>query len=140
MSTTLTSMRQMFDLADEVRRMFAEPASLDAPGLYPQVDIRVTGDEVILTAELPGVSREALVIEVEGRQLALRGEKPAPAEHEGALAVHRERRYGRFERTFELGFDVDRDQIEADFRDGVLSVRLPKQEAAKPRRIEVRGA
>ncbi|MCC7493944.1 MAG: Hsp20/alpha crystallin family protein [Fimbriimonadaceae bacterium] len=131
-----TTMQQMLEMADDVRRAFGEG---DPGGLYPPVDIRATEAEVVLVAELPGASRDDLVIEVEGRHLTLRGEKPGPAEAADATPVHRERRYGKFERTFELNFEVNREAIAADFRDGVLTVRLPKMEAARPRRIEVTG-
>lgn len=124
------------DLANEMKRLFDEFAPWSGE-VYPPVDIRVTGDEVTLTAEMAGVKREDLAIEVEGRHLTLSGTKPEPKRAESDVAVHRERRYGRFERTFELGFEVDRDRINADYCNGVLTVRLPKSEAAKPRRIEV---
>ncbi len=122
----------------ELRQMFEALGDLRSGGEhFPPVDIRVEDEQVVLTAELPGVRREDLTLDVEGRHLLIRGEKPAPAEREGDVAVHRERQFGPFERTFELGFEVDRDKIEATCRDGVLTIRLPKAEAAKPKRIEV---
>ena len=121
----------------ELRQMFEDFESRPTGGTYPPVDIRVEDEQVVLTAELPGVRREDLSLDVEGRHLVIRGEKPAPAEQESDVQVHRERRFGNFERTFELGFEVDRDKIGATCRDGVLTVTLPKAEAAKPKRIEV---
>jgi HSP20 family protein len=125
------------DPFSELRQMFEDLGDFRGSGQYPPVDIRVEEDQLVLAAELPGVSREDLSLDVEGRHLTIRGEKPAPAEQEGDVSVHRERRFGSFERTFELGFEVDRDKIEASCRDGVLTVKLPKAEAAKPRKIEV---
>jgi HSP20 family protein len=71
--------------------------------------------------------------------LVLRGERPAPAAVEGQTVVHRERGFGRFERSFTLNFGVDREAIAAECADGVLTVRLPKAEPARARRIEVRA-
>lgn len=121
----------------ELRQMFEDLGNVRTAGQYPPVDIRVEDEQVVLAAELPGVRPEDLSLDVEGRHLVIRGEKAAPASQEGDVEVHRERRFGTFERTFELGFEVDRDKIEATFRDGVLTVTLPKSEAAKPRKIEV---
>ncbi len=131
--------RPLLDWADDMRRLF-DDFGWPGAGAYPPVDVQVTGDEVVLTAELPGVRREDLAIEVEGQHMTLRGEKLEPQRAETDVPVHRERRFGKFERTFELGFDVDRDKIAAAFNAGVLTIRLPKAEAAKPRRIEVQGA
>ena len=127
----------MLTLAEEMRRFLDEFPPVPGHDTWPPVDIRVDGEEVTLTAELAGVRREDVQLEVEGRHLTLRAEKPAPQLDENQVAVHRERRFGKFERTFELGFEVDRDQIAAELTNGVLRIRLPKAEAAKPRRIAV---
>ncbi len=124
---------------DELHRLFDDVARDRWEG-YPPVDIRIAGDEVVLTAEMPGVDKDALLIEVDGSHLTLSGEKPEPPRSEAEVSVHRERSFGKFERTFELGFAVDREAITADYRDGVLTIRLPKAEAARPRRIEVQAS
>lgn len=123
--------RSLGELFDETRR----PEQPTVP-----VDVLDQGDELRLSLDLPGYRREDVVIEIDGRQLVLRGERPEPALAEGETAVHRERRFGRFERSFTLGFGVDREKIAADLANGVLTVRLPKAEPAKPRRVEVRSA
>ncbi len=123
--------RTLGELFDEGQR--PEP-------LAPAVDVVDHGDRLQLAMDLPGYRREDVAIEIDGRQLVLRGERPEPALAEGETAVHRERRFGRFERSFTLGFGVDRDNIAADLSHGVLTVTLPKAEPAKPRRIEVRAA
>lgn len=103
------------------------------------VDIEETDGAVVLTVELPGVSREKISIEVDGRQLILRADKTAPEPADEVTCVHVERSYGEFERSFVLGGEIDREQVAAEYRDGVLTVRLPLREAARPRRIEVSG-
>lgn len=133
---TFTEERPFRDFAEEMWRAFDESSRR---GTWPPVDIKVDGDDVVLSAEMPGVRREDLQIEVDGQHLTLKGEKPEPGRGDGVTAVHRERRFGPFERTFELGFEVDREKIEAEYKQGVLTIRLPKAEAAKPRRIEVRS-
>ncbi|MBI5833126.1 MAG: Hsp20/alpha crystallin family protein [Armatimonadetes bacterium] len=106
----------------------------------PAVDVIDHGDNLVLSIDLPGYRREDVVIEIDGRQLLLRGERPEPELADGETPVHRERRFGRFERSFTLGFGVDRERIAAELTNGVLTVQLPKAEPAKPRRIEVRAA
>jgi len=126
------------NLARSLGELFEEPRRAEQPTV--PVDVLDQGDELRLSLDLPGYRREDVVIEIDGRQLVLRGERPEPALAEGETAVHRERRFGRFERSFTLGFGVDREKIAADLANGVLTVRLPKAEPAKPRRIEVRSA
>jgi HSP20 family molecular chaperone IbpA len=109
-------------------------------GFTPPVDVLETGDAVTLRLEVPGFRHEDLTLEVDGRQLVVRGERPEPALPAGATAVHRERRFGHFERSFTLNFVVDRDRIGAECAHGVLTVRLPKAEPARARRIEVTAA
>ena len=115
------------------------PSAGSVAGWQPAVDIHETGEAAFLQMEVPGIKSEQISIEVDGRHLTVRGEKAAAADGEGCSICHRERRYGQFERTFELGFQVDRDRIEAACEQGVLTIRLPKSEAAKARRIEVRA-
>lgn len=128
---------RLADLAADLDRMVGD--LMHEGRAWPELDIEETDGALVMTVDLPGVGREAISLEVDGRQLVLRGEKPAPAEAEGETLLHGERRYGGFERTFALGTFVDREQVSAEFRDGVLTIRLPLAEAARPRRIEVTG-
>jgi HSP20 family protein len=131
------------DLASEMRRMldtFGPEFGGSSQTGFPPVDIHETDDDVLLTADVPGFRCEDLSLEIDGRQLVLRGEKREPELAEGESHLHRERRFGRFERTFTLNFSVDRDKVAADCANGVLTIRLPKAEAAKPRRITVNAA
>jgi HSP20 family protein len=104
----------------------------------PPVDIYQHGDqEIVLKAELPDMTREEIDITVENHTLTIRGEKKLASEVKEE-SVHRlERRYGVFSRSFTLPLTVDTAQVGADYRNGVLTVRLPLREDAKPRQIKV---
>lgn len=93
-------------------------------------------DELILYCDLPGVAPDNLEIQSEGRQLTLHG-KVEPR-GKGGDYLHSEYGVGDFHRTFMIGESVDTDAISAELKDGVLTLRLPKVEDAKPRRIEVK--
>jgi HSP20 family protein len=107
----------------------------------PPADVKETAQDYQLSLELPGLALEELDIEVAGEMLTIRGQKRE--EREDARASYRlsERRFGRFERSFPVPADADAARIEAQFRDGVLKVTLPKQVQAAPpaRRIEIRA-
>jgi HSP20 family protein len=104
----------------------------------PPVDVFEDKDTVQIMAELPGVRSEDVKISLENNVLTIRGEKRQHAE-EKTDRVHRyERCYGVFERAFTVPSTVDADHIKASYDLGVLTVRLPKQERAKPRQIEVK--
>jgi HSP20 family protein len=107
----------------------------------PPVDVRETGDEIAVELELPGLGPEEVDVRVESGVLTVSGEKKSEVEEgkEGSGYHLIERRYGRFERSFTLPRSVNANKVEARFTNGVLSIRLPKAEAAKPRRIEIQG-
>jgi len=104
----------------------------------PPVDVFEDKDSVRIVAELPGVKAEDVKISLENNVLTVRGEKRQAAE-EKADQVHRfERYYGVFERSFTVPSTVDAEHIKASYDLGVLTIRLPKLERAKPRQIEVK--
>ena len=104
----------------------------------PPVDIFQTGDhELVLKAELPDMSREDINITVENFVLTLNGEKKTPTEVKDDQYHHIERRYGSFSRSFSLPQTVDSNRVSAEYKNGVLTVRLPLREEAKPRSIKV---
>jgi HSP20 family protein len=104
----------------------------------PPVDLYETDEAFVLTAELPGFSAEDLQIEFHDHRLTLRGTRQRETEAKEAHYHRLERAYGRFERAFWLPTSVDAEKIHASFKDGVLELRLPKSEAAKPKRIAIR--
>ena len=107
----------------------------------PPVDIYTTGEhELIIKVEVPGMNRDDLDITVENFTLTIRGEKKA----EQAITdeqFHRvERSYGTFTRSFALPHTVDSNRVEAEYKDGVLSIKLPLREEARPKQIKVNVA
>jgi HSP20 family molecular chaperone IbpA len=111
--------------------------SRTAPALLPPVDIFEDAGGITLLADLPGVTREDLAIGVDGRSLTI--EAPLKLGEANSLTpIYAEVRANHFRRTFELSSDLDTAKIDAGLRDGVLTLRIPKAEQAKPRRIDVR--
>lgn len=111
----------------------------DVPTLIPRVDVFEDGAGITLLADLPGVSKDRLELRVEGDALQIEGEI-APDTPEGMEAVYAEIQLARYRRAFTLSSELDPGRIEAQFRDGVLKLRIPKHEHAQPRRIEVQVA
>jgi len=104
----------------------------------PPVDIYQTGDqELVLKAELPDLAREDIDITVENFVLTIKGEKKSGADLKQEQFHHVERRYGTFSRSFSLPQTVDAGKVSAEYKNGVLTVRLPLREEAKPRQIKV---
>ena len=105
------------------------------------LDLRETADAFVVTASVPGVDAADVNIPVLGDTLRITGERREDREQQGQEGrwILRERRFGAFERTISLPTSVKSDQATADFKDGVLTVTLPKAEEARPRSIPVRG-
>jgi len=104
----------------------------------PETDVVETEKEIRVVAEMPGLRREDIEIDVESNVLTIRGEKREErTEGEKGRWHLAERRYGTFTRSFVLPRDVDGDRIEASFQDGVLTLVVPKSERARRRRIEI---
>ena len=104
----------------------------------PPVDIYQSGDqELVLSAELPDMLRENIEITVENFVLTIKGEKKLAGEVKEEQFHHVERRYGTFSRSFRLPQTVDAGKVSAEYKNGVLTVRLPLREEAKPRQIKV---
>jgi HSP20 family protein len=119
---------------DSVNRLLSEPA---ARPWSPAVDIFETENELLLKADLPGLEMSNIDIQIENGTLSLRGErKYENASKDGGF--HRvERGYGSFARYFSLPETVDPEKVKAEYKNGVLTVTLPKKEVAKPRQIKV---
>ena len=105
----------------------------------PPVDIYETDDALILKAELPGVSKDNVNIEIHQNTLILRGQRKHEAEVKEENYHRVERAYGTFQRAFALPTLVDQEHVQATYKDGVLELRLPKSEAAKPKRIAIQS-
>ena len=112
--------------------------TIETAALIPPIDVSEDDAGITVVADLPGASRDTLQIDVNGDTLTLEAplELGAPAELQ---AVYAEVRSGRYRRSFTLSRELDTSRIEATLRDGVLTLRLPKLEQARPRRIEVQA-
>ena len=118
------------------RNTSVERASGEDRRLVPRVSIHETDEAVVVHAEMPGVSKEALEVSVDGDRLTIRGSKAGSAYNDGTF-LQRETYDGVYEREFTLGEAVDRSKITARMEHGVLAVTLAKAEHAKPRKVEV---
>jgi HSP20 family molecular chaperone IbpA len=104
----------------------------------PLADIRDTGQGVVLSLDMPGVNRDGVEIDLERRVLTIRG-RARVTSPEGYRRVYTEYGEGDYERVFTLSEEIDESAIRAEMSNGVLTLTLPRAEAAKPRRIEVKG-
>lgn len=103
----------------------------------PVVDVYENESHIIIKAELPGVDKGNLSLDVKGRVLSLRGERRSDTDEEKDSAHRRERFFGSFERSFTLPAEVDPENISADYKDGVLTIEVPKPEKAQPKQITI---
>ncbi|GIW09727.1 MAG: heat-shock protein Hsp20 [Dehalococcoidia bacterium] len=134
--------RELAQMRSQMDRMLEEAFSGTGAGRYdfaaPPTDVWVGDDELRVTVALPGVSPEAVEITTTPEALVIRGEaKPPYEEEKNGRWLRREISYGRFGRAIALPFGVDADRASAVFENGLLTVRLPKAEAERPRRIAV---
>ena len=110
----------------------------DNPVLQPPVDVVEDAAGITLYADMPGVPKEKLHVRVDAEALSIEGEIELPIVKD-MEASHIEVQSPRFQRTFTLGKELDSEKVEAEFRNGVLKLSIPKLEQAKPRKIEVRA-
>jgi len=135
--------RDIASFRDQMNRLLEDnftrgrSAESDLTVWAPAVDIFETENELVLKADLPDVSEKDLDIRVENNMLTLRGERKfeQTASEDNYLRV--ERAYGTFSRSFSLPNTVNAESIQAEYRNGVLTVRMPKREESKPRQIKV---
>ena len=104
---------------------------------YPAVDVLESEELYLIRAEIPGMKTEEIKVEVKDGTLVVSGERKSEKPAEGVEYRHVERVEAKFSRAFSLPETVKQDGIEASYKDGVLEIRVPKAEAAKPRQIEV---
>jgi HSP20 family protein len=103
----------------------------------PAVDIEEQDEHYLMSMDLPGVSKDNVHIEVNDNQLMVWGERKEEREEEKKNRYFVERSYGRFQRTFALPTHIDPDRIEADFKDGVLRIAVPKSQTAQARTVKI---
>lgn len=123
----------------ELTQTKAAPATAaDTRFIVPRVDVLEDDSGITLLADLPGVPKESLELKVEGDTLLVEGVVSTPMPPQ-LQSIYAEVRVPRYRRTFTLSRELDSARIEANLKDGVLNLRIPKQEHARPRRIEVRA-
>jgi len=136
-----TPFRDLMTLHEETGKMLdsffqgrGEPAEGD---WTPAMDVAEKEDEIVLTAEIPGMNKDDIKITVKDDVLTITGEKKQEEREEGENWHRVERTYGSFKRMISLP-SVNSGKVEATYKDGVLRVRLPKQESAKPKEIPIK--
>jgi HSP20 family protein len=128
--------RRYEDALDRMWR-WPEPAATRA---NPRVNLWVGEHDLILTAVLPGVAAEAVDVSVERNTVKIRATREPPTEAAGQQAHRRERWHGTVARAIELPFDVDSSRVQAELKDGMLMLYLPRPKETRPRRIEIHHA
>lgn len=131
------------DLRSEMERSFGSFRFPDATGLLdragsPAIDIIETNDELLVLADLPGVRKDDLELNLAGTLLTIKGSKKSEQNSDKRRIFRKETWAGSFARTIELPANIDNEKVEADLKDGVLSVRISKREEAKAKSIPVR--
>ena len=139
--TFLTPFDKMFDamvesqFPDVVKQVGVKPYQGSA---YPKVNVYEYDDKIGIVAEIPGLNKKQLNVDVEDGVLTISGDKHSTFEDDGAKVIRRELKQSSFKRSFELGELLDGDNIAANFKDGVLSVSIPKVEPEKPKKTYVK--
>jgi HSP20 family protein len=140
-----TPYRDMMSVRDEMNRVLnevfgraANDESAWSSGTWsPPVDIYESDDALVMKAELPGFSKDEISIELKENTLLIKGERKREDEVKEGNYHRMERVYGAFQRSFLLPTTVDQEKVKASYRDGILELRLPKVQAAQPKRIAV---
>jgi len=136
-------MRSAWDLQDEFNRFFEDfglGSAVAQEDFSPAMDIRETDEAYIVEADVPGIKREDVKIEINDDVLTIKGERKVEQEENKKDYRRIERQYGSFRRSVSIPDGIQHDAVEAKFVDGVLRVTLPKREDTKPRRIEVKAS
>ena len=135
--------RSVVDLRSEIDRLFdrfwrrsGETNGFSMTDWHPMADVAEQDDAYVITADLPGVSRDNIKVQMVDNVMTLSGERKSETRDEDTQRI--ERSYGRFSRSFSLPSAVDEGKISAEYKDGVLTVTLPKAESAKPKQIAVK--
>jgi len=139
-----TPFRELIGLQEEMNRLFTDysrrsPEDMES-GLYPWfplVDISENENEIFVSAEIPGMNKEDIKINLQENVLTLKGEKRQEGDDQKKNFHRIERTYGSFERSFSLPTSIQVDKVKATYKDGLLTILLPKAEEVKPKAIEV---
>lgn len=134
---------QLFSIRNEINRLFESPQQNGGSDVFntwaPALDLYEDKDALVLRAELPGLKKEDIDISLHENVVSISGERRNEKKYEGGETSREERFFGRFTRSLKLPKSVDPAGVKAVYKDGVLTVTLPKAEEAKPRQIEIKG-
>jgi len=137
--------RHLSLLRDEIDRLFDSPLNALTSnsqqflnGWLPTIDVYEDRDHLVLKAELPGMKKEDINIQLHGDVLTLSGERKEEEVFDKAETYRAERFLGKFQRSLTLPVSVNASKVQASYKDGILTVTLPKAEEAKPKQIEVK--
>lgn len=140
-SPALNAWNQLTTLRDEINRLFDVPAAETESEVFntwaPAMDLYEDKDNLVLRAELPGLKKEDIDVSLHEGTVTVSGERKNEKKYEEAETSREERFYGRFQRTLTLPKPVDAAKVTAAYKDGILTVTLPKTDEAKPRQIAV---
>jgi HSP20 family protein len=134
---------RLTDLRHEIDRLFESPLAELArnshllSGWTPVLDVYEDKDNLFVKVELPGMKREEIEVSLHEGSLSISGERKSEQKHQDAEVYRAERFFGRFQRTVTLPTPVAADKVKAQYKDGILSITLPKTEEAKPKHIDV---
>lgn len=131
-------LRYMQRELERLARPWGEQTRRIGGGVFPPVNVYESADEVLIQCEVPGVERKDLDVTITGETLTIKGAKYPLADEENVNFIRRERGSGQFTRTIILPDIVDADKIKASLADGIMTIRLPKKAAVKPKQIEIK--
>ena len=141
--TPWSSLGKLSNLRDEIDRLFDAPlteltrSSNLLSGWTPALDVYEQKESFTVKAELPGMKKEDITVSLHDGSLSISGERKSESKHEEAEVYRAERFFGRFQRTVTLPAPVAANKVSAQYKDGILTVTLPKTEEAKPKHIDV---
>src|SRR6266478_5214951 len=141
--TSWQNVGRLTDLRDEIDRLFESPltelarSSQLLSGWTPAMDLFEGTDNFVIRAELPGMKKEDIEISLRDGSLSISGERKPEEKHHETEVYRSERFFGRFQRTISFSAPVAGDKVTAQYKDGILTVTLPKTEEAKPKKIDV---
>lgn len=145
-SIPTVSFRNAFEQLNRLQRQFDQLFGDDygthrgllGAGVFPQINMTEDADRFYIRAELPGVKTDDIEMQATAKNLSIAGERKIATENEGVRYHRREREAGKFSRMITMPTEIEPDRIEAKIHDGILTIRIPKAEAVKPRRISIK--
>ena len=132
--------REMMSMRETLDRFFEEPLSKQTSFFHPTVGIRETAKQMIIEVDIPGVKEEDVALEIENDKLIIRGERKHSEETKKEDYYHLESSYGSFSRVIALPSYVEADKAQAEVKNGLLEIRIPKVKPRQPKKIAVKLA